>query len=97
MANSLPTNPIVPSSNGSMAPILVNHEIKPYEPTNDPATNAALPAIDLLLLKDHLFVDPNRRPIKSAKPSPMAMFEIATMPMGESVQKTRVEKSRTKT
>mmetsp|Transcript_25497 Transcript_25497/g.46119 ORF Transcript_25497/g.46119 Transcript_25497/m.46119 type:complete len:81 (-) Transcript_25497:441-683(-) len=80
-----------------MAPILVNHVIKPSEPTKDPATNAALPAIDLLLLKDHLFPDPNRRPIKSASPSPSAIVAIDTTPMGESAQKNSVEMSITNT
>merc|ERR1712232_1395708 len=59
-----------------------------------PATNAALPAIDLLLLKNHLFVDPNLRPTKSASPSPTAIVAIDTIPMGESVQENRVKKSR---
>mmetsp|Transcript_37836 Transcript_37836/g.80814 ORF Transcript_37836/g.80814 Transcript_37836/m.80814 type:complete len:174 (-) Transcript_37836:782-1303(-) len=93
IANNLSTNPIVSSSTGAIAPILVNQEIKLYEPKKDPATNAALPAIDLLLLKDHLFEDPNLRPTKSANPSPRAIVAIDTTPMGESVQKNRVETS----
>mmetsp|Transcript_20702 Transcript_20702/g.35575 ORF Transcript_20702/g.35575 Transcript_20702/m.35575 type:complete len:101 (-) Transcript_20702:270-572(-) len=97
IANSLLTNPMVPNSNGSMAPIIVIHEINPYDPAKDPTTKAALPAIDLLLLKNHLFEDPSRRPTKSANPSPKAMVDIETMPMGESLQNKSVEKSSTNT
>mmetsp|Transcript_19320 Transcript_19320/g.46366 ORF Transcript_19320/g.46366 Transcript_19320/m.46366 type:complete len:101 (+) Transcript_19320:533-835(+) len=95
MASSRPAIPIVPIPNGSMAPKLVNQKSKPYEPTKDPTTNAAEPAIDLLLLKDHLFEDPNRRPTKSARPSPTAIVATDTIPMGESVQKKKVVKIKT--
>ena len=97
MASSRPAMPIVPIPNGSMAPKLVNQKSKPYEPTKDPATNAADPAIDLSLLKKHLFDEPNRRPIKSARPSPAAIVARDTTPTGESVQKKNVAKRNTTT
>ena len=94
IASSLTTKADELSPNASIAPVLVNQEINPQEVKKDPATNAALPAMDLSLLKNHLLFDPNRLPTKSASPSPPAIVATDTTPMGESVQKISVLKSK---
>ncbi|EJK65987.1 hypothetical protein THAOC_13113 [Thalassiosira oceanica] len=97
MARSLRSRSPVLRPKLSIAPVFVNHVIKPYDPATDPATRAALPATDLDLLNDHLFEAPNLLPSRSARPSPHAIVATLTMPTGLSLQKTSVEKIITKT
>ena len=58
---------------------------------------AALPAIDLLRLNVHLLLDPYRRPIRSARPSPQAIVASDTMPIAESFQNSSVNDNKTMT
>mmetsp|Transcript_42444 Transcript_42444/g.51728 ORF Transcript_42444/g.51728 Transcript_42444/m.51728 type:complete len:221 (-) Transcript_42444:557-1219(-) len=61
-------------------PVRLSQSAKPMEVIVDAIINATVPATDLSGLNDHLLFAPNRRPIKSAIPSPAAIVLIATIP-----------------
>ena len=80
----------------TIVPVYPNHQARRDEQVVAPKTKASEPAIDLLLLKDHLLPFPNRRPIKSANPSPAAMVDTAKIPTMLSCQNIVVAKSKTR-
>ena len=53
-------------------------------------TNARLPTILFFVLYGHGLVDPYRRPMISAIPSPAANVDMAIIPWGVSVQKHNI-------